>query len=309
MTIIPTKEEFVNLQQLITFTTVIAEGSMTAAAEKLYLTQPAVSQQIRNLEEEMDVELLVRGTRQARATIQGQLLYEYAKKIIALTQQAQVAIQTIGEGVQGSLRIGTLNSLGLYLLSPLVGTFLRHNAKINMTLIYDDGVSIFRALEKGELDAAILPDIEQEYGLKPVGLEVKDLMKDDIWLVASNKEMGLPQSITLKDINLKPFVRYSEKNSSFNERFKNELIRQNLKIKPVFESNNVGTCKKVIESGLGWGFLPSHSIKKQVRAGRLVNVEVSDLKTSQNVNYYLRKTEQNAHVSSIFYRALKQPSV
>ncbi len=298
-----------NLQQLVTFTTVISEGSMTAAAEKLYLTQPAVSQQIRNLEEETGVELLVRGTRQARATIQGQLLYEYAKKIIALTQQAQVAIQTIGEGVQGSLRIGTLNSLGLYLLGPLVGTFLRHNAKINMALMYEDGISIFKALEKGELDAAILPEVEAEYGLKPTGLEVRELMKDEVWLVASNKEMGLPQSISVKDLNLKPFVRFSEKNSSFNEKLRLELVRQNIKLKPVFESNNVGTVKKVVESGLGWGFLPSHSIKKQVRAGRLLNVEVTDLKYSININYYLRKTEQNSHVSEIFYRALKQPAI
>ncbi len=298
-----------NLQQLVTFTTVISEGSMTAAAEKLYLTQPAVSQQIRNLEEETGVELLVRGTRQARATIQGQLLYEYAKKIIALTQQAQVAIQTIGEGVQGSLRIGTLNSLGLYILGPLVGTFLRHNAKINMALMYEDGVSIFKALEKGELDAAILPEVEAEYGLKPVGLEIRELMKDEVWLVASNKEMGLPQSISVKELNLKPFVRFSERNSSFSEKLRLELVRQNIKLKPVFESNNVGTIKKVIESGLGWGFLPSHSIKKQVRAGRLINVEVTDLKYSINVNYYLRKTEQNSHVSEIFYRALKQPTL
>ena len=60
-----------NFQQLTTFCTVLSEGSMTAAAEKLYLTQPAVSQQIRNLEDELSVELLVRGSRQAKATAQG----------------------------------------------------------------------------------------------------------------------------------------------------------------------------------------------------------------------------------------------
>ena len=57
-----------NLYQLQTFVTVIAEGSMTAAADKLYLTQPAVSQQIRNLEDDLGVELLVRGVRQIKAT-------------------------------------------------------------------------------------------------------------------------------------------------------------------------------------------------------------------------------------------------
>ncbi|MEK7357756.1 MAG: LysR family transcriptional regulator, partial [Bdellovibrionota bacterium] len=67
-----------NLQQLVTFSTVISEGSMTAAAEKLYLTQPAVSQQIRNLEDELGVGRLDRGSRHAKPTVQGQMLYDYA---------------------------------------------------------------------------------------------------------------------------------------------------------------------------------------------------------------------------------------
>ena len=62
-----------NLQQLTTFCKVLSEGSMTAAAEKLFLTQPAVSQQIRALEDEMGVSLLVRGVRQVKPTMQGQL--------------------------------------------------------------------------------------------------------------------------------------------------------------------------------------------------------------------------------------------
>ena len=64
-----------NLYQLQTFVTVVSEGSMTAAADKLYLTQPAVSQQIRALEEELGVELLVRGVRQIKATPQGEILF------------------------------------------------------------------------------------------------------------------------------------------------------------------------------------------------------------------------------------------
>ena len=74
-----------NLQQLSTFCKVISEGSMTAAAEALNLTQPAVSQQIRALETELGVALLVRGVRLVKPSMQGQLLYDYAKKILYLT--------------------------------------------------------------------------------------------------------------------------------------------------------------------------------------------------------------------------------
>ena len=98
-----------NHQQLTTFCTVLGEGSMTAAADKLFLTQPAVSQQIRNLEEDLGVNLLERGVRKVKPTLQGQLLFDYARKILHLTQQAEVAIQTMSQELSGNLRIATQN--------------------------------------------------------------------------------------------------------------------------------------------------------------------------------------------------------
>ncbi len=282
---------------------------MTAAAEKLYLTQPAVSQQIRNLEEELGVNLLDRGVRTARPTTQGQLLYEYAKKIISLTQQAQIAIQTMGEGIEGTLRIGTLNSLGLQLLSPATASFLKHNNKISIQLNYQEGTDVLRALQTGELDAAVLPEVAQEYGQPSEGLDCRPLLKDEMWLVASGRESGVPASISIKDLASKPFIRLTERLSGFEKAFKTEVDKHGLKLKPVFESNNVGTLKRVIESGLGWGFLPSHSIRKQVRMGRMMNVEVTDFKYTMNVNYYFRDKDPAMQVIDVFYRALKQQGV
>lgn len=295
-----------NLQQLITFSTVISEGSMTAAAEKLYLTQPAVSQQIRNLEDEMGVALLDRGSRHAKPTIQGQLLYDYAKRIIALTQQAQVAIQTMGEGVKGSLRIGTLNSLGLQLISPAIGTFIKHNSKISMSIIYQDGAEIFKALSRGELDVAILPDVSVEYGAEPKGLDSRPLLKDEMWLVASGKDTTVPDEVSVLDLATKPYMRLTERYEGFERLLKNACDSRGVALKPVFETNNVGTLKRVIESGLGWGFLPSHSIRKQVRMGRLTTIDIAEVRHSVNVQYYSRPSPESEQAIEVFYRALKQ---
>lgn len=298
-----------NLQQLVTFSTVVAEGSMTAAAEKLYLTQPAVSQQIRNLEDELGVNLLVRGVRQAKPTVQGQMLFDYAKKIIALTQAAQVAVQTLGEGIKGSLRVGAVNSLGLYMLSPLVGTFLRQNPKVNLTLFYSEGPEVLKALQRGELDVAILPDVQQEYGKDLSGLESKPLLKDEVWLVASARAMAVPSSIKLKDLEERPIASLRGEYPGFDRALQEALRSANVNLKPTFETNNVGTLKKVIESGLGWGFVPAHSVRKQVRAGRLTQIEVEDLKYSVEVSYYYRKGEGNTQVTDVFYGALKPQGI
>lgn len=295
-----------NLQQLVTFSTVISEGSMTAAAEKLYLTQPAVSQQIRNLEDELGVSLLDRSSRHAKPTVQGQMLYDYARRIIALTQQAQVAIQTMGEGVKGALRIGTLNSLGLQLISPAIGAFLKHNSKISIQLLYEDGAEIFKSLAKGDLDVAILPDVGPEYGREVEGLDIRPLLKDEMWLVASGRDATVPSQVTVKELSSRPYMRLTERYEGFEKTLRLALDKSGVTLEPSFETNNVGTLKRVIESGLGWGFLPSHSIKKQVRMGRLTKVEIPEVDYAVSVQYYSRINESNQQAVEVFYRALKQ---
>lgn len=298
-----------NFQHLTTFCTVIAEGSMTAAAEKLFLTQPAVSQQIRNLEDELNVELLQRGSRQAKPTAQGQILYDYAKRILALSQQAQVAIQTMNVEVEGTFRIGTLNSLGLYIVSPVIGLFLKHNSKLAVHLTYADGESLIRDFEKGDLDIIILPDASVEYGMDPKGVEKKLLMQDEMWLVGSTKDSHLPEDIEVQDLTLKPFVNIMERYPNFEKELNANLKAKGIKLNPVFETVNVGTLKRVLESGLGWGFLPAHSIRKHVRSGRLSTVPVSDFSYTMNVYYYFKKNtgDENAkRMNEVFYRALSQ---
>ncbi|OQW53451.1 MAG: LysR family transcriptional regulator [Proteobacteria bacterium SG_bin7] len=294
-----------NLQQLATFCAILNEGSMTAAAEKLFLTQPAVSQQIRNLEEELGVELLVRGVRHVKPTLHGQLLYEYAKKIMHLTKQAEVAIQSMKSEVKGKLVIGTLNSIGMYLVSPLVGLFLKTNSQITLSLEYGSGAEILEAMKRGELDVAIMPDVVKEYGGYADQYEEKTLFKDEVWLVVSARDAAVPSSIDVSGLVENPMVRLKQHFPAFESFLNKQLEQKNIKLNPVIETTNVGSLKRVIESGFGWGFLPAHSIRKQVTSGRLARVDVADLNYSFNVKFYTRKDSQAKAASEVLYRALQ----
>jgi LysR family transcriptional regulator, transcriptional activator of the cysJI operon len=298
-----------NHQQLTTFCTVISEGSMTAAADKLFLTQPAVSQQIRNLEDELKVNLLERGVRRIKTTLQGQLLYDYAKRILNLTQQAEVAIQTMSQELSGDLKIGTQNSVGLFLISPIVGLFLKHNSNLNIKLLYGDVESTIQKMNSGEVDIAILPDIKEELGLELDQFESRFLVRDDMWLVSSGKDSTIEKHIKFKDFSNHPIIYYSNMYPKFLSNLENKLEETQLQFYPVFESDNVGTLKRVIESGLGWGFLPSHCIRKQVRTGRLNHVLVDDLKYSVHLNLYWRKTNETRKMAEVFHRALAQQAL
>ncbi|XGC81719.1 LysR family transcriptional regulator [Bdellovibrio bacteriovorus] len=295
-----------NLYQLTTFVTVISEGSMTAAADKLYLTQPAVSQQIRNLEEDLGVELLVRGVRQIKATPQGEVLYEYAKKIINLTQQAEIAIKSIGHQMKGQLRIGTLNSLGLHLMSPIVGRLMRHNPDLSIKIDYDRGDELIKSFKKGQYDILILPDVKVEFASELDNCEAKFLVKEEMWLVGSSKDEKMPQQISLKDIGSFSLVNFTDEFPGFNDTVNSKLQNLGMNVSSIFESANVGTLKRVIEAGLGWGFLPAHSIKKQVRSGRLNRVYVKDLHYEIDLMFYYKKNSENRALLEVFYQTMAQ---
>jgi LysR family transcriptional regulator, transcriptional activator of the cysJI operon len=298
-----------NFQQLATYCTVVSEGSMTAAAEKLFLTQPAVSQQIRNLEDEVGSELLVRGVRNVKPTLQGQLLYDYAKKILQLTEQAEVALQAMSNELSGEVKIGTLNSLGLYLISPVIGLFLKHNSKLRIHLNYGNTHQLMSDMENGLADILIVPEPEFEISENFKNLNKKYLMTDEMWLVGSGRDSSLPQSIQMKDYTKAPIIQFTDKYLSFKDRLDEKLRSENLKVDPVFKSDNVGTLKRVIETGIGWGFLPSHSIKKQVRTGRLARIQVQDINFSTAINLYYKKSKEVESIVEVLYRAIRQQAL
>lgn len=289
-----------NIQQLHSFVTVVSEGSMTEAANKLYLTQPAISQQIRNLEDELGVELLLRGTRAVRPTLQGELLFEHARRILQMVQQTETAIKVMGTQLSGFLRIGTLNSLGVQLVSPVVGRLLKFNPKVSFLVEFDEEKGLIQKFKSGQLDLVIIPEqVTQILGQ----VDKKLLLKEEMWLVGSGKDADLPRQIQLRDIRSHSLMWLTREFSDFEQKLKAHIENQIGPFNVTFATSNVGTLKRVIETGLGWGFLPSMAVKKQVRSGRLTHVQVRDFEYSVNF-YYCRSAnlsnEQKSLADALF---------
>ncbi len=289
-----------NLSQLQTFVMVVSEGSMTAAADKLFLTQPAVSQQMKNLEDELGVELIARGSKQIKTTAQGELLYDHAKKILNLSQQAEIAIKSVGAQLKGQLKIGTLNSIGLHLMSPVVSRLLKYNPDFKIKVDYAKGEDLIKSYEKGELDVVVLPDVEKNYNVTLKNSEADTLLKEEMWLVGSGKDEFYPPTVTLAEIKKIPYVHFANEFPAFDK----ILLEKMGTLPAVFESSNVGTLKRVIENGLGIGFLPAHSVKKQIRGGRLNKIKVTDFEFNTEFKYYRKTVGPAAKTAEIFFQAL-----
>ncbi len=295
-----------NLSQLQTFVTVISEGSMTAAADKLYLTQPAVSQQIRNLEDELGVDLLVRGVRLIKATAQGEVLYEHAKKILLQVQQAEVAVKSMGSELKGTVRIGTLNSIGLQIMSPVLSRLLRFNPQLHLKVDYERGEDLVRRFQNRESDVVILPETQKEFSVDLGAVEKKILLKEEMWLVGTGKDADVPVQIDDQQLSLFPYINFSGEYPGFQKSFRQRVRDLGLQLNVVFESANVGTLKRVIETGLGWGFLPAHAVKKQIRSGRLVRTHTKNFQYDVDLIYYFRPDSDSRALIETLYHAMSQ---
>ena len=287
------KVQKLNIQQLKVFCAIVAEGSMSGAANKMSISQPTISQHIHNLESELRVKLLVRGVKQIRLTVQGQLLFVYAKKIINIMQKMESSLHTIPNELEGSIQVATLNSIGLSLITPIIGSILNPTSrKLKMGLSYGTGSEVIAKMETKEVDIAILPDLKEQYGLTIPGYQSQFLFKDELLFVGSGKDTSLPGVISIKNFDMRPMVGFKNLFPQFRYHLYQVATQKKVEIQtPVFESNNVGTLKKLIEMGMCWGFLPSHSIHKQVRAGRLFVIQLEELSYSMNINAYYKSNQ------------------
>jgi DNA-binding transcriptional LysR family regulator len=294
----------INLYQLQSFVTVVSEGSMTAAADKLYLTQPAVSQQIRSLEEGLGVELLVRGVRHIKPTSQGELLFEQAKKILQMVQQTEASVTMMNAQLSGQLRVGCLNSVGLHLMTSVLGKLLKHNPAVQMKLEYGRVDELLKLYRKNQLDVLLVPHLAKEFNTELEGVEGRFLQKEDFWLVASGKEQNVPREIKLSELANHPHILFQGEYQTFHELLQKKLKAAGVELEVIFESSNVGTLKRVVETGLGWGFLPSHSIRKQVKLGRLQRIHVEDFSYQVDLLFYAQPNEDKQPLFEHFYNAL-----
>ena len=298
-----------DIDNLKTFCTVVSEGNMTTAAAKRSITQPAVSQQIRQLEKEFGAKLLNRkNTRKIQLTVQGQILYENSNRILNLVEQAKSSIQAISLDLSGEkISAITLNSLGLYLISPIIGNFLRLNDDMKLSLLYGNGQDIIRSMQRDIVDVAVVPDLKQEYGKELPQFKKIHLFKDYMYFVGSGRDKTLPDSMSFKDISKRRLVHINENlYPGFQNHLFNRIQGSDKPVNPSFQSDNVGTLKRVIEFGLGWGFLPAHSIKKQLRAGRLSQIQIEDMNYSVDVNLYYKPDSKKEKIISTLTKMIQK---
>jgi DNA-binding transcriptional LysR family regulator len=255
-----------HLETWLTFLRVVELGSLSRAAEAHRVTQSAVSQQLRSLEQRYGRRLLERAPRTlARPTEAGQLLYRELKPLLASFADLEQRVRARSDVIAGNVRVATVYSVGLHTLPPALKVFLQKHPEVQVRLEYRRTDQIYAACTSGELDFGIvaLPARRAQLVITPLG-------EDELVLVLPPEhELARQRKVSLRALDQLPFVAFDRDIPT--RRWVDKALRQRrVSVRYVMELDNIETIKRSVEAGLGLSLLPAQALVNEVRSGTLV---------------------------------------
>jgi DNA-binding transcriptional LysR family regulator len=247
-----------NLNQLRTFVKVVETGSFSAAAEKLGLTQPAVSLQIRQLEKRLGAALIERVGRKVRPTAAGAELLGHADRIDAAVSSALESVARHSSETIGHVRLGTDNTVTIFLLPPVLGALRKRYPNLEITVSTGNAADIVKAVEENRIDLALatLP-------VSGRALEVSPVINDAIVAIARH-DMLLPQRLTAPNLAKLPLL-LSQPGSASRRITDRWFARGDATANPAMSLGSAEAIKAMAVAGLGCGILPEMAVGKEGR--------------------------------------------
>lgn len=253
-----------DIKQLHALLVVADVGSVTRAAEILHIVQPAVSRQLRLLEEDMGVALFDRGRHGMTLTEPGQILVEYARRAMHELDRARAEIQPTAGAVSGIVTIGLLPSTSDLLASPLVSAVSISHPGIRLRILTGYAGHLQDWLESGEVDSALL------YDPKPSPtLLVKPLLQERLWIVGSvGAGLRADQPVPLADFDGEPLILPSAPHG-LRSLVEHACSIAGIKLLIAVETNSMNVQRSLVLGGHGFTILPSISVVDDVARGLL----------------------------------------
>ena len=260
-----------NLNQLKIFYLAAKNGSLSLAAQKLFITQPAVTKGIQRLQEHYDMKFIDHVGKRLVLTDAGEALYAIAEKIFALESQAEASIRDFQQRKRGRIRILSSESFGDYYLPQIIIQFSKAYplVQISMDILPTDQVVSQTADLKNDLGFISYP-VEHN---KLVGREV---FEDRLVIIAPN-DHPLTRKTDLKPIDLEGQLLVMHEKSSAPRSAIDAYIRMHrLSVKIPLEMSSNRAIKRAVEEGIGIALISSKVAQEQVKAGRITAIPLSD---------------------------------
>ena len=285
------------LNELQVFRAVAAERSFSRAATRLHRTQPAVSQAIRRLEEELGERLFDRSSKGGRLTEAGTVLLDYAERLIRLTDEAEGAVRELQELRRGRVVIG-VNEAAVHVLLPIVVQFrdAHPRAQVEMRRVHSrqiPGEVLNRSLDFGFVT---FPPAER--GLSSVSLGVDEL----VMLAHPTHPLARRRRITMEEFGRQTVIAHNDY-SPRRERVLRLFEEKHAPINIQISLASLDGIKRAVEMGLGVALLPRRCALSEIARKQLVAVKVPQLRMPRDLRLVYRRTGESSHAAAAFLDA------
>lgn len=264
------------IQQLRTFCAVVEERSFHKAADRMYMAQASVSQQIASLEKYYSVPLFIRNGRSFSITPEGLALYEWAQEILSLIDVIPGKIKELQRQSEGKLVLGASTLAGNYILPPILKAFRETYPNVELSVHTGYGNEMVDRVRNGTIDLAIVGKNinwvnDPKVKFQPIAIDTLSLVVSKGHPL-SERELVYPQELA----GPYTFV-HSRPGSAMRSMVEDYLKQENITPKSVLEMGNHETIKKAVEQGLGISLLSSACISREVANGQLVKLPLLNL--------------------------------
>jgi DNA-binding transcriptional LysR family regulator len=290
--------------RLKTFLAVVRCGSLTRAAKELYISQPAVTLQIHKLEQEYNTSLFYRRERGVELTPSGKLLFEYAKRIDGIYDEAAEELSALSGSVQGALRVGATLTIGEYVLPPIVGHFKAEHPKVDILLEVENTSRIVDQVASGVLDCGLVEG-PFENGM----IRSEKLADDELMFVCSSHHKFVRMSeVDLDSILKEPFI-LREPGSGTRQVFEDALIKTGARpddLKILMQLGSTQAIKALVAENIGISVLSKCTLRNEIEQGTHHCLNIPSIDLHRTFQFIFRKGERVSLLARHFVQTCRR---
>ncbi len=289
-----------HIETLKTFCDLIETGSFSKAAALNLVTQSAVSQQVKSLEERFEQRLIERGKRRGiTPTEAGKIFYDECREILERFRSLEERLRVKSAVIAGSIKVATVYSIGLHELPPYVKQFIKRWPLVNVHIEYSRADKVYEACLNNTIDFGIvaLPLRRPNLAVIP--------FRDDKLVIVCNPEHGLARRrrVSVETLTGEDFIAF-ERDIPTRKTIDRIFKQRKVKVNYVMEFDNIETIKRSVEVGIGVSILPETAVINEVRAKQLVALDFTEGVFTRSIGIIHRRGKVFSAAASEFIDVL-----
>jgi len=290
------------IETLKVFCDLVESRSFSRAAVRNFITQSAVSQQVKNLETKFETQLLRRDGKAVSTTPAGRIFYERSRTILDSFEHMQLEMKSIGQDMAGSVRVATIYSVGLHEMSVVIKTFLKIYPKVNLHVEYSKGSQVYEDCLRGAVDLGVVTYPEPRKGLRIISLPADKL----VLICSPDHPLARRHHVDIRKLNGQTYVAW-EKGVASRRALDRIFQEHEIRVNVVMEFDNIETIKRSVEIGAGVSIVPLLSVQKEVQTGSLVQVFFNEKTFYRQLGAIVRSKQALSPAAHKFIELMKNP--